>query len=324
MIELGDLEPDWAGDHFDGALEAAVNRFQHRHGIQEDGVVGADTLAALNVSPQRRVDQIEANMERWRWLPQDLGSEYILVNIASFELTVHTENGEAMRQPVVVGRPYRRTPVFSHRMTYVVLNPSWEMPHRLASLDQLPLIRRDPDYLERMGITVLRGWGAAEEVIDPASVDWATLNPRTFPYRLRQRPGPLNALGEVKFMFPNSHAIYLHDTPHQGIFASADRAVSSGCIRLSDPVALLRWLLAERPDAPQMTPEDIGTMLEEGEETTVLLRQAIPIHLLYWTAWVGADDRLHYTRDIYQRDAPVLEALRASAPATPVHASPTF
>ena len=316
LAELSDIEPAWADDdRFDAVVEAAVQRFQRRHGLDADGVVGAQTLAALNVSPAARIDQLKVNMERWRWLPRNLGPEYLLVNIASFEMSVHADGAEILRQPVVVGRPYRMTPVFSHRMTYLVLNPSWEVPPRLAAQDQLPLIRRDPAYLEQMGFTVLRGWGADEERIDPGTVDWMTVNPRAFPFRLRQQPGPLNALGQVKFMFPNAHNVYLHDTPSRGAFASADRAVSSGCIRLSDPMALVDWLLVRRGPVATLTPERISAIIESGQETTVRLPRALPVHLLYWTAWAEDDQVVHYTRDVYRRDGAVLEALLGTVPA---------
>ncbi len=315
LAELGDLETAWAENgSFDAIVEDAARRFQTRHGLEPDAVVGPRTLAALNVSPAERIAQLQVNMERWRWLPPDLGTEYILVNIASFSMSVHADGEEVFRQPVVVGRPYRRTPVFSHRMTYLVLNPSWEVPPRLAAQDQLPLIRRDPEHLERMGFDVLRGWGAAEERIDPATVDWLSVSASRFPFRLRQRPGPLNALGQVKFMFPNQHNVYLHDTPARGTFASADRALSSGCIRLSDPMALTEWLLARPGRPPIRTPQQIAAILESGVETTVRLRTPVPVHLLYWTAWVESDGRVHYTGDIYQRDGAVLEALLLPPP----------
>ncbi|MCC5887679.1 MAG: L,D-transpeptidase family protein [Gammaproteobacteria bacterium] len=318
LAALGDLEPAWAdGDSFDSVIDVAVRRFQRRHGLDADGVVGPQTLAALNVSPSRRIDQLKVNMERWRWLPRDLGPEYVLVNIASFEMTVHANGSEVMRQAVAVGRPFRMTPVFSHRMTYLVLNPSWEVPPRLAAQDQLPLIRRDPNYLEQMGFTVLRGWGAAEQEIDPTTVDWMAVTSRAFPFRLRQRPGPLNALGQVKFMFPNPHNVYLHDTPARGAFASADRAISSGCIRLSDPMALVDWLLLRRPAVATLSEERISAIIESGRETTVRLSRPMPIHLLYWTAWIEEDAVVHYTNDVYQRDGAVLEALLGTAPVEP-------
>ncbi|MCH8477541.1 MAG: L,D-transpeptidase family protein, partial [Wenzhouxiangella sp.] len=314
LMELGDFrgsEPDAKLDpeSFDTELQAAVRVFQSRHGLTEDGVVGPRTLAELNTQPMQRIEQLRANLERWRWLPRELGDEYILVNIAGFDMVVHSDGERVMTQRVVVGTPFRRTPVFTGRMTYLVLNPSWEVPHRLAVQDQLPRIRADLGYLDRMGFSVLQGWGADERRIDPADIDWQSLSRSHFPYRLRQAPGPENALGRVKFMFPNRHNVYLHDTPSRGLFARDERAFSSGCIRVEDPDRLTRWLLTER--APVLAPERINAILESGHETTVRLDRALPVHLLYWTAWIDGDGQVQYRRDIYQRDQALVEALNS-------------
>ncbi len=297
-------------DDYDDRLEAGVRAFQRRHGLEVDGVIGSDTLAALNASPNDRVDQLRANLERWRWLPRDLGEEYVLVNIAGFSMSVWHDDEPVLTRRVVVGTPFRRTPVFTGNMTYLVLNPSWEVPHKLASQDQLPRIRADVDYLERMGFAVLQGWGKEEQRIDPSSVDWQALSAGNFPFRLRQSPGPENALGSVKFMFPNHHSVYLHDTPARGLFAREERAFSSGCIRVEDPEGLTRWLLAER--ASIMTEEQLGEILESGRETTVRLDRPLPVHLLYWTAWLDDQGLVQYRRDIYKRDALLVEALNKS------------
>jgi L,D-transpeptidase YcbB len=313
LVFLGDLEMGDSpsgnehGDRYDDALEVGVREFQRRHGLEIDGVVGPRTLAQLNTSPEQRIAQLRANLERWRWLPRDLGEEYILVNIAGFSMSVHSNGETVMTQRVVVGTPYRRTPVFTGRMTYLVLNPSWEVPHRLAVRDQLPRIRNDEDYLERMGFSVLQGWGTEERRIDPEEIDWDALSPRHFPYRLRQAPGPENALGQVKFMFPNHHNVYLHDTPARGLFAHEERALSSGCIRIEDPDRLTRWLLTERAEV--LNSEQIRTILDSGRETTVRLNRPLSVHLLYWTAWVNDDDQVQYRRDLYERDSVLIEAL---------------
>lgn len=313
LIALGDLgggeelTSDQLGLRYDPLLEEAVKRFQQRHGLAADGIVGPRTLAALNVSPASRIDQLRANLERWRWLPRSLGEEYILVNIAGFNMAVFRDGEALMKQRVVVGTPYRRTPVFSGRMSYLVLNPSWEVPHKLAVEDQLPRIRENPAYLEEMGFSVLRGWGVDEQRIEPAAVDWSALSARNFPYRLRQAPGPLNALGRVKFMFPNPHSVYLHDTPSRGLFSEENRARSSGCIRVEEPERLMTWLLTER--SRTMTPERLAVVVESGVETTVPLDEPLPVHLLYWTAWVDDHGIVQYRDDVYQRDGRLIEAL---------------
>lgn len=315
LVRLGDLDEGGDSDaetgRYDEMLAEAVGRFQHRHGLNADAIIGPRTLQALNVTPEERIGQLRANLERWRWMPEDLGDEYVLVNIAGFDMQVTSHGQTVMSQRVIVGQPYRRTPVFTGRMTYLVLNPSWEVPQRLAAQDQLPKIRADIDYLEEMGFAVLQGWGAEEARVDPHEVDWQVLSARQFPYRLRQAPGPKNALGQVKFMFPNHHNVYLHDTPARGLFALDDRAASSGCIRLEDPGRLTEWLLVERDG--KHTAESIRRIIESGVETTVRLDRAMPVHLLYWTAWVDDDGIVHYRRDVYQRDVALFQALDTPA-----------
>jgi len=318
LLFLGDLtETDQAAgeesNFYDDDLVQAVRTFQRRHGLEVDGIVGPRTLAELNISPAERVGQLRANLERWRWLPRDMGDEYLLVNIAAYSLHVRAGGEIVMTQRVVVGTPARRTPVFTGRMSYLVLNPSWEVPPRLAVQDVLPRIRADEDYLDNMGFSVLQGWGSDERRIDPETVDWARLSARNFPYRLRQSPGPENALGQVKFMFPNRHNIYLHDTPARGLFGREERAFSSGCIRVEDADALTQWLLNQRSNI--MSPERIRAVLDSGRETTVRLDRPLQVHLLYWTAWVDDQGGIQYRRDVYHRDLPLIAALHAA----PVH-----
>ncbi|MDX1644460.1 MAG: L,D-transpeptidase family protein [Thermoanaerobaculia bacterium] len=291
---------------YDAALEAAVKRFQERHGLAPDGVVGPRTLAALNAPASERVTQIELNLERWRWLPQDLGRRYVVVNIAGFELESVEQGSVSSTHRVAVGRSYRRTPVFSDAIRYLVLNPFWEVPTKLAVQDKLPEIRKDPAYLERQGFVVLQGWGESQRRVDPATLYWTALGRGNFPYRLRQDPGPLNALGRVKFMFPNRFNVYLHDTPGREVFASFERDVSSGCIRVERPLELAEWLLA---GAERWDRAAIDRAVATGRETVVPLAEPVPVHLLYWTAWVDADGTVQFRRDIYGRDALLATAL---------------
>lgn len=293
---------------FGEALEAAVKRFQARHGLDADGLVGRDSMAALNVPVRERIRQIRVNLERRRWLPDGLGEHHIMVNIAGFEMAVVNQGDTVMRQRVIVGRDYRQTPVFSGRMTYLVLNPSWEVPHSIASQDLLREVQADRSYIERMGFDILRGWGANQERVDPATVDWQALSPKRMPYRFRQRPGPMNALGQVKFMFPNKHAVYLHDTPARELFNRAQRAFSSGCIRVEAPLELADHLLA---GSERWSPSAVRQALDSRRETTVSLPQPVPVHLQYLTAWVD-DGTLQLRRDIYNRDQAVSEALGAN------------
>lgn len=297
-------EPAGASSVFDSELEAAVRAFQFRHGLGSDGVVGEKTLAALRVSRDERIAQLEMNLERWRWLPRELGSRHVLVNIPEFVLRLREDGRDVLEMPVVVGRDARRTPVMSDQIRYMVLNPFWEVPPKLAVQDKLPEIVKDPEYLSRNGFRVLEGWGAAEREVDPASVDWSQLG-RSFPYRLRQSPGPRNALGRVKFMFPNVYNVYIHDTPERGLFARPDRAASSGCIRVERPLELAARLLAGTPwDAASL-----HALIDSGRTETVSLPKPVPVHLEYWTAWVAEDGEVHFRRDVYGRDAMLAEAL---------------
>lgn len=311
---LGELEQEAANAAdpliYEAELEAAVRRFQARHGLESDGIVGQDTLTALNLLPVERLRQIDATLERWRWLPESLGDTYVLVNIAGYELTMVENGEEVLRQRVIVGQPFRQTPVFSDRIRYLVFNPTWTVPRKLMIQDQLPQILRDPDYLSRLNISVYRGWGADREKVDPLSVDWSSLNRNNFPYQLVQEPGPQNALGQVKFMFPNQYDVYLHDTPGRGLFAKVARSFSSGCIRVEQPFDLAERLLAS---APGWSREKIDRVVSGAEPQTVVLPASVPVHIQYWTSWVDSEGRLQFRNDLYNRDARLIDQLRGTA-----------
>lgn len=313
LARSGDLDAAPAAeDLFDENLEQAVRRFQTRHGLAPDGVVGPATLAALNVTAEQRVRQIELNLERWRWLPQELGRRHILVNIAAFHLDLVEEEKTVLEMRVVVGKPFRRTPVFSGTMTYLVLNPYWEVPPRIAARDLLPQIRKDPSYLQQLGMKVFLDRGAEARQVDPATVDWRNLTPGNFPYHLRQDPGPANALGRVKFMFPNPYRVYLHDTPSRELFLKETRTFSSGCIRLEKPLELAAHLLRGTPLASSAA---LASALAAKRAKTLSLPAPVPVHLLYWTAWVDGGGTLHFRPDIYGRDARLEQALALPPPA---------
>ncbi|MFH1375014.1 MAG: L,D-transpeptidase family protein [bacterium] len=296
---------------FDEELQTAVVRYQSRNGLESDGVVGSATLAALNVTTQERVQQLVTNLERWRWLPQELEDKYVLVNIANFELVVMEYDSPLLSMRIVVGRSYRRTPVFSDRITYLVLNPYWHVPQSLAAADILPAIKKDSTYLVDNDFEVFLGWGADALSIDPRDVDWSEISGRNLQYRFRQRPGSKNALGRVKIMFPNQFNVYLHDTPAKGLFAKAKRDFSSGCIRIAKPLELTDYLLGHDS---RWNRSRIETTLQQSAEETVRIPASIPIHILYWTAWVDEDGTVHFRQDIYDRDRPLWEALSEEPP----------
>lgn len=300
-------------DLYSDELVIALPAFQARHGLEPDGIIGRQTFAALNKLPVERIRQLDASLERWRWLPDDLGDTFVLVNIASFEMIMVRAGEEILRQRVIVGRPYRQTPVFSDRIRYLVFNPTWTVPRKLMIEDQLPIIRSDPGYLERMNFKVYRGWGADRVEVDPATIDWHSLSANNFPYQLVQEPGPMNALGQIKFMFPNQYDIYLHDTPGQALFGRADRTLSSGCIRVERPFELAERLLE---DNSNWSRANIDRAIELRDPVNAMLRTPIPVHLQYWTVWVDQSGVIQFRNDIYGRDQRLIDALRSDPQGT--------
>ena len=292
-------------DAFDERVRFAVERFQRRHGLEPDGVVGRGTREALGVTVEERIRQVLVNMERARWLPDDLGRRYIKVNLAGFELDLVEDGWPVMTMKIIVGRPYRRTPVFSSRLTHLELNPTWTVPPSIARKDILPLVRRDPDYLARNNIRVFAGWKAGARELDPAAIDWSRIRSRV-PYMLRQDPGVDNALGLVKFLIPNRHSIFLHDTPQQQLFDRRLRTFSSGCIRLEQPMELADYLLK---DDPAWTGERVQEALGSGEPTRIAVKQPVDLHMTYATAWVDRDGTAHFRADPYGRDEELARAI---------------
>ena len=296
---------------FDRFLARAVVRFQRRHGLKPDGILGDRTLAALNVTPRRRIGQIKLNLERWRWIPRDLGKRHLLVNIADYSLIAVDSGMPVMRMRVVVGQSYRRTPVFSDTLTKIEINPYWNVPTRLAVDDLLPEIQKDPDYLTRNGFSVYAGWKKGARELDPAAVDWSRVTPENFWYRLRQNPGPNNTLGRMKFLFPNRFAVYLHDTPSRELFTHTRRNFSAGCIRVSRPVDLAGYLLDGNKGWNRVK---ILEAVNRGRRVVVRLKGDVDIHILYWTAWVDRKGILQFREDIYSRDRPLAVALNQRPP----------
>jgi L,D-transpeptidase YcbB len=274
--------PSESPDLFDAPLEEAVRRFQQRHGLEEDGVAGPATLAELNLPAEDHVRQIEVNLERWRWLPHDLGQRHVLVNIAGFRLDAVEDGRTTLDMRIIVGKPYTRTPMFSSAIGSVVLNPYWNVPRSIVP-EVLARARRDPSYLHREGFETLPG------------------------SRLRQRPGPQNALGRIKFVFPNRFGVYLHDTSAPALFGSTVRTFSHGCIRIEKPFDLAAWALR---DDPRWNADAIRAAIEAGRERSVPLPHKIPVHVAYWTAWVDGDGTQQLGRDVYLRDAELARLLR--------------
>jgi murein L,D-transpeptidase YcbB/YkuD len=285
----------------DEELTEAVRRFQGRHALATDGVIGPTTLAALNVPVEDRINQLRLSLERARWVAASVTPDFVAVNTASFEIGLVKGGDLVWRSRVVVGREARQTPIFRGDLQYLVLNPTWTIPPTILRKDILPKVKEDPDYLAREKITVLDRNGRA---VDPATVNWRSYS-RGIPYTLRQEPGPENSLGRIKFMFPNEHSVYLHDTPARQLFEKPERTFSSGCIRVDDPLQLAELVL----DDPQWTRATLEEAIATGKTRTVRLARPMPVLILYWTALAEADGTARFFRDIYGRDARLLAAL---------------
>lgn len=306
---LGDYPhlPSKPSDVYDAELAKAVRRFQERHGIGSDGVVGKKTTEALNVSPQDRLFQMLANLERHRWLPRSWGDRYLVVNTADYSLTAYEHGTKVLKMRVIVGGSATSTPVFSEVMRYVELNPYWNVPRSIATEELLPKIRRDPSYLERHHYELLSGSGEKSGRLDPWAIDWHQVRPESFPGRLRQIPGPWNALGRIKFVLPNRFNVYLHDTPDRHLFQRPHRALSHGCIRLEKPLDLALFVLQ---DDPRWTRESLEKLIASGKHHMIPLAKPCAVHLLYITAWVSEDGTMHFRQDIYERDKLLVGALK--------------
>ena len=238
------------------------------------------------------------NMERWRWAPHDLGKRYILVNVPAYVLQVMEDDQPVLSMRVIVGDPKHQTPLFSDEMTYVAFSPYWNIPPDILREETLPRMARDPDFLRRNNIEVV-GTSGEDDEIDPRSIDWSDES-ATRGLRFRQRPGDDNALGLVKFVFPNHFNVYLHDTPNDRLFAKERRCLSHGCVRVEDPVAMAKYVMR---DQPEWTEPRIRTAMSGGQEQIARLKTPIPVHLGYWTAWVEPDGKtVIYTDDPYNID----------------------
>jgi murein L,D-transpeptidase YcbB/YkuD len=302
---------DLASTVYDAPLQAAVKRFQSYNGQTADGVVGESTRAALNIPAAERVNQIIANMERWRWMPDDLGERHVMVNIPGYSLKALDKGEVALRMPVIVGSVERPTPVFSHSITHLVFNPTWTIPPTVARNDILPKLLRNPAYLKEHDIKLFDSWASGARPVDSRSVNWRDVGSRITRYRMRQDPGPKNSLGRIKFIFPNDFDVYLHDTPARDKFAQVERSLSSGCVRVGDPAALTAFLMAGMDDWPV---ERRTQILDAGETKTVWLRQSVPVHLTYQTVYFDEAGKIHFLEDIYGRDGAFATALAKRLP----------
>ncbi len=304
LAVTGDL-PDGAspgGDDFDAQLVVGVRSFQERHALDVDGAVGPATLEAINVPVEQRIDQLRLSLERLRWVREEIVDKFVAVNIAGFRVFFARGQKIEWVTRAMVGKTYRQTPVFRGDIRYLEMNPTWTIPPGILRNDTLPAIKRDPNYLANKNISVIDRDGRK---VDPATVDWNRYT-KGVPYTLRQEPGPNNSLGTIKFIFPNEHFVFLHDTPSRALFGRSERAFSSGCIRVEDPLRLAELLLDE-PD--KWNRESLQGKIDGKQTERIYLDDPVPVLILYLTASIEGDGRVRFLKDVYSRDTKLLEAL---------------
>lgn len=294
LLVLGDLKAIDTTGIFTDSLTTAVKRFQHRMGLKESGKLDAATATELNRPVSFRIRQIMVNMERLRWAPTEMEPNMLLVNIPEFKLHVFDEGKQLWMCNVVVGKEATKTSIFKGNLSYVVLNPYWVVPNNILRNEILPRLKQNPSYLARNNMEVVSG----NKVIDPYSVRWSSYSSH-IPYTIRQKPGKSNSLGKVKFLFPNSYSIYLHDTPSKGLFGESRRAFSHGCIRVAEPERLALHVLK---DTPSWNLEKLESVWATQSEKWITVRPSIPVYIVYFTAWVDQTGQLNFRNDLYGLD----------------------
>jgi murein L,D-transpeptidase YcbB/YkuD len=287
----------------DKELVIKLKIFQEDWGLNPDGVIGRATLERLNCLPYKLIGQLKVNMERFRWLPLIVNKKRIIVNIADYRLDLISGTDTLISMKVAVGKETRPTPVFNEQLTYIVFSPTWTIPPTILHDDIIPELLKGPEYLTKRNMKLFGNNGS---VLAYKDVDWSVITKDNFPYMVRQDPGYGNALGQVKFMFPNNYNVYIHDTPSKGSFASEERDISSGCIRVENPFDLAVLLLS---DIPEWTALNIRTAMQQDTERIVMLKIPVDVVLIYLTAWTDGKDRIQFRKDVYQRDNKVLGAL---------------
>jgi len=289
-------------DVLDAELSVQLRLFQKQAGVKVTGALGPQTVAALNnAGTSGSVDKLLDNMERLRWLPRDLGQRYVFVNQAAFQASVIKNGKPEWTTRVIVGKPDTQTAVFNDEMEMVVFNPSWGVPQSIIANEYLPKLRNDPGYLDKMGFKVVTQQG---KVVSSRAIDWDSYGSK-IPYGIQQPPGAKNALGELKFLFPNAHDIYMHDTPSRELFERDVRAFSHGCVRVQNPREFASVVLG-------WTPEEVAAKVETRASETVRLKQKLPVHISYFTAWPDEAGNMVYFNDIYGRDKPLENARSAT------------
>ena len=295
LVITGDLSNNNQSNIYDEELALAVKRFQVRHGLKIDSIFGPQTMGAMNIPVQDRIKQIIVNMERYRWVPDDLGNPHIVVNIPAFELYVREDEKQVLQMKVITGRSVTSTVLFSDSIEYIEMSPYWNVPRSIATKEILPKAKKNRNYITANNFEVLSGSG----VVNPRKINWYRYNASNFPYQIRQKPGPTNSLGTIKFIFPNQYNIYLHDTPAKHLFNEAERDFSHGCIRVEKPLELAKYLLRNNPDWDE---QKIEAHRKLSTPERVYLDKKVPVYIMYFTAFVDQEGRMNFREDIYKHD----------------------
>lgn len=313
LVFWGDMDENVVDERnlnlYDKSLVQAISDFQARHGILEDGKIGPETIQTLNASIQSRINQISLNMERLRWLPEEIGEHYVWVNIPEYEVKIFNDGKEELKMRVIVGEQMNETPIFSDTMEFLVFSPTWTVPKSISTEEMLPKIKEDEDFFEDRNLLLYEDWSSKAEEIDPKDINWKKVDKEDFNFKIVEKPGEGNALGSVKFMFPNSEAIYLHDTPTGHLFEERERGFSHGCIRVEKPKELAAYLLQENDDE-KWDFEKITEFMELDTPATVSLKKRLPVHIVYHSAWVDEDKHIHFRKDIYNHDLTQEQAIQ--------------
>ena len=305
LLITGDLKVNEAKNDsiYDKALETAVKKFQTRHNLTSDGAIGKGTIAQMNVPVAGRIEMIRINLERLRWVFHNPDDDFLIVNIAGFYVKRFKNKKEIFSSRVIVGKYHRETPIFKDKIQYIVINPTWTLPYSIATHETLPKLKKDSNYLSAKHMEIMDRNG---NVLNYNNIDFNQYSAGNFPFVIRQKAGPWNALGQVKFIFPNKYSVYLHDTPSRGLFNRQDRSFSHGCIRTESKWELLMSLM---DDLDVWNMDKINEILDSGKTTKINLTQPVNIYLMYWTTRVDQENNLYFMKDVYKRDSAVLKAL---------------
>ncbi len=311
LFELGDYKSiDLSSETFDETLALAISDFQYRHGLETDGVLGRKTVREINKSAKQRTLQLEINLERAKQISELGSNRYILVNVPEYKLYV-IENGKTIYQTrVVVGKKKHKTPVLASEISEFVLNPYWNIPTSITTNEIIPKLQEDPEYLSKNNMKIISRLNNQNIFVEPEIVDWATIDTESAPLRIRQDPGKKNALGRIKFIFPNNHRVYLHDTPSRNLFARNSRAFSHGCVRVENPLEFAKVLIT---NSETWTDEKLDYFAKRDKTKTIKLDNPIPIHITYMTAWADEQDIINFRPDIYKRDSQIANNLYNTA-----------